>query len=119
MRFVGDPVACVIAETAAQAQDAAEAVSLDIEALAPVVEMADAVKPDAPQIYAEAPGNVAFDYHFGDSDKVAAAFASASHVTKLHIVDTRIVINAMEPRAAVAEFDAKDGASRCGRRRRA
>ncbi len=99
----------MIAETAAQAQDAAEAVSLDIEALAPVVEMADAVKPDAPQIYDEAPGNVAFDYHFGDSDKVAAAFASASHVTKLHIVDTRIVINAMEPRAAVAEFDAKDG----------
>lgn len=109
VRFVGDPVACVIAETAAQAQDAAEAVSLDIEALAPVVEMADAVKHDAPQIYAEAPGNVAFDYHFGDSDKVAAAFASAAHVTKLHIVDTRIVINAMEPRAAVAEFDAKEG----------
>jgi carbon-monoxide dehydrogenase large subunit len=109
VRFVGDPVACVIAQTAAQAQDAAEAVSLDIEALAPVVEMTDAVKPDAPQIYEEAPGNVAFDYHFGDSDKVAAAFASASHVTKLHIVDTRIVINAMEPRAAVAEYDAKEG----------
>lgn len=109
VRFVGDPVACVIAQTAAQAQDAAEAVGLDLEALAPVVEMTDAVRPDAPQLYEEAPGNVAFDYHFGDSDKVAAAFASAAHVTKLHIVDTRIVINAMEPRAAVAEFDEKDG----------
>jgi carbon-monoxide dehydrogenase large subunit len=109
VRFVGDPVACVIAQTAAQAQDAAEAVGLDLEALAPVVEMTDAVRPDAPQLYEEAPGNVAFDYHFGDSDKVAAAFAAAAHVTKLHIVDTRIVINAMEPRAAVAEFDAKEG----------
>lgn len=109
VRFVGDPVACVIAETAAQAQDAAEAVVLDIEALDPVIEMADAVKPGAPQLYDEAPSNVAFDYHFGDSEKVEAAFKAAAHVTKLHIVDTRIVINAMEPRAAVAEYDAKEG----------
>ncbi|MFN3888798.1 MAG: xanthine dehydrogenase family protein molybdopterin-binding subunit [Beijerinckiaceae bacterium] len=109
VRFVGDPVACVIAETAAQAQDAAEAVTLDIESLPPVIEMADAVKPGAPQLYDEAPANVAFDYHFGDSEKVEAAFRAAAHITKLHIVDTRIVINAMEPRAAVAEYDSKDG----------
>lgn len=109
VRFVGDPVACVIAETAAQAQDAAEAVRLDIESLPPVVEMADAAKPGAPQLYDEAPGNVAFDYHFGDSEKVEAAFDAAAHVTRLHLVDTRIVINAMEPRAAVAEYDAAGG----------
>lgn len=109
VRFVGDPVACVIALTAAQAQDAAEAVTLDIEALDPVTEMADAVKPGAPQIYAEAPDNVAFDYHFGDSEKVAAAFSAAAHVVKLHILDTRIVVNALEPRAAVAQFDANAG----------
>ena len=109
VRFVGDPVACVIAQTSAQAQDAAEAVVLDIEALDPVIEMADAVAPGAPQLYDEAPANVAFDYHFGDSEKVEAAFRSAAHVTKLHIVDTRIVINAMEPRAAVAEYDAAEG----------
>lgn len=109
VRFVGDPVACVIAQTAAQAQEATEAVVLDIEALDPVVEMADAVKPGAPQLYDEAPGNVAFDYHFGDSEKVEAAFRAAAHVTKLHILDTRIVINALEPRSAVAEYDGKDG----------
>ncbi|MBX9758359.1 MAG: xanthine dehydrogenase family protein molybdopterin-binding subunit [Beijerinckiaceae bacterium] len=109
VRFVGDPVACVIAQTAAQAQDAAEAVGLEIEALPAVVEMADAVNPASPQLYDEAPGNVAFDYHFGDSEQVASAFKAAAHVAKLHIVDTRIVINAMEPRAAVAEFDAAEG----------
>jgi carbon-monoxide dehydrogenase large subunit len=109
VRFVGDPVACVIAQTAAQAQDAAEAVTLDIEPLPAIVAMSDAVKPDAPQIYDEAPGNVALDYHFGDSEKVAEAFANAAHVTKLHITNSRIVINAMEPRAAVAQYDPDSG----------
>ena len=109
VRFVGDPVACVIAQTAAQAQDAAEAVTLDIEPLPAIVAMSDAVKADAPQIYDEAPGNVALDYHFGDSEKVAEAFANAAHVTKLHITNSRIVINAMEPRAAVAQYDPDSG----------
>jgi carbon-monoxide dehydrogenase large subunit len=109
VRFVGDPVACVIAETAAQAQDAAEAVVVDIEVLPAVIEMSEAAKPGAPQIYDEAANNVAFDYQFGDSAKVAAAFKAAAHVTKLHVVDSRIVINAMEPRAAVAQYDAKNG----------
>ena len=107
VRFVGDPVACVIAETAAQAQDAAEAVVVDIDALPAVIDMNDAARPGAPQIYDEAPGNVAFDYHFGDSAKVADAFKAAAHVTRLHVVDSRIVINAMEPRAAVAQYDPK------------
>lgn len=106
VRFVGDPVACVIAQTAKQAQDAAEAVMLDIEALPAIVEMSDAVKPDAPQIFDEAPGNVALDYHFGDSEKVAEAFAKAAHVTKLKITNSRIIVNPLEPRAALAVFDA-------------
>ena len=109
VRFVGDPVACVIAQTAAQAQDAAEAVALDIEALPAVVDMAQAVKPGAPQIYDEAPGNVALDYHFGDSAKVAEAFAAAAHVTKLRITNSRVVVNAMEPRSALAEYDSASG----------
>jgi carbon-monoxide dehydrogenase large subunit len=109
VRFVGDPVACVIAQTAAQAQDAAEAVTLEIESLPAIVAMSDAAKADAPQIYDEAPGNVALDYHFGDSEKVAEAFAKAAHVTKLNITNSRIVINAMEPRAAVADYDAASG----------
>jgi carbon-monoxide dehydrogenase large subunit len=103
--FVGDSIACVIAQTAAQAQDAAEAVMVDIEALPAVVDMRDAIKPDAPQILDDVPGNLALDYHFGDTAAVEKAFAEAAHVTKLRLVDQRIVINAMEPRACLAEYD--------------
>ncbi len=83
VRYVGDPVACVIAETVAQAKDAAEAIALDIEPLTPVLKPADAVKPGAPQLYDSAPNNIALDFHYGDADKVAAAFAAAKHVTRL------------------------------------
>src|ERR1051325_9587251 len=69
----------------------------------------EAAKPGAPQLYDDAPGNVALDYHYGDADKVAAAFASAAHVTKLDLINSRVVVNAMEPRAAVAAFDAGSG----------
>ncbi len=103
--FVGDAIACVIAQTATEAQDAAEAVVVDIETLPVVVGMRDAVKPDAPQILDDVPGNVALDYHFGDSAAVEAAFQSAAHVTKLRLLDSRIVVNAMEPRACLAEYD--------------
>ena len=106
VRFVGDPVACVIAESAAQAQDAAEAVLLDIEPLPAVIEARDAVLPDAPQLYEQAPHNIALNYHWGDSEKVAEAFANAAHIARLRLIDSRVVINAMEPRAAVAEYDA-------------
>jgi len=104
--FVGDSIACVIAETAAQAQDAAEAVVVDIDALPAVVDMRDALKPGAPQILDDVPGNLALDYHFGDSAAVEKAFAEAAHVTKLSLLDQRIVVNAMEPRACLAEYDA-------------
>ena len=103
--FVGDAIACVIAQTATEAQDAAEAVVVDIESLPVVVGMRDAVKPGAPQILDDVPGNVALDYHFGDSAAVEAAFQSAAHVTKLRLLDSRIVVNAMEPRACLAEYD--------------
>ena len=109
VRFVGDPVAFVVAETALQAKDAAEAVALDIEALPAVTKMTEADRPGAPRIYDEAPDNIALDYHYGDSEKVNAAFAGAAHVAKLHLVNTRIVVNAMEPRAAIGVYDpAKD-----------
>ena len=106
MRFVGDPVACVVAETAMQAKEAAEAVELDIEPLPAVTLASEAVKPGAPLVYDDVPGNIALDYHYGDADKVAAAFARAAHVTRLTLVNTRLVVNAMEPRAAVAAYDA-------------
>ncbi len=107
--YVGDPIACVIAKTAAEAQDAAEAVIVDIDPLPVIVEMRDAVKPGAPQILDDVPGNVALDYHFGDSAAVEAAFSAAAHVTKLRLLDSRIVVNAMEPRACLAEYDAAEG----------
>jgi carbon-monoxide dehydrogenase large subunit len=109
VRFVGDPVACVIAETVAQAKDAAEAVVVDIEPLPVVVKPADAVRDGAPQLYDEAPNNVALDFHFGDAEKVKEAFARAAHVTRVKLVNSRVVVNAMEPRAALAEFDKASG----------
>ncbi len=107
--YVGDPIACVIALTAAQAQDAAEAIGLEIEPLKPVLTMQEAVAPDAPQILDDVPGNVALDYHFGDSAKVEEAFASAAHVTKMFMTVARVVVNAMEPRACVGSYDEKTG----------
>jgi aerobic carbon-monoxide dehydrogenase large subunit len=109
VRFVGDPVAFVVAETPAQARDAAEAVELDIDALPAVTRASAAAQPGAPQLYADVPGNVALDYHYGDAEKVAAAFAAAAHVTKLTIVNSRVVVNAMEPRAAIGAYDPASG----------
>src|ERR1700734_1362368 len=105
VRFVGDPVAFTVAETLAQARDAAEAVVLDIDPLPSVTSAEEAAKPGAPLLYDHIPNNVALDYHFGDAAKVEAAFAEAAHVTKLDIVNTRVAVVAMEPRAALAWYD--------------
>src|SRR5947208_10944759 len=105
VRYVGDPVAFVVAETLAQARDAAEAVVVDIDPLPAVTEPEEAAKPGAPQLYDHIPNNVALDYHYGDTAKVDAAFASAAHVTKLDIVNTRVAVVAMEPRAGLASYD--------------
>ena len=104
VRFVGDPVACVVATSADAARAAAEAVLLDIEALACVVDSVGGASPGAPQLYDDVPGNVVLDYQYGDSAQVAAAFAAAAHVTRLHLENNRVVVNAMEPRACVASF---------------
>ena len=108
VRFVGDPVACVIAETRDQAKDAAEAVEVEIEPLPPVIHLKDAVREGAPQLYDDAPGNVALDYHYGDAEKVAAAFARAAHVTRLEIVNSRVVVSAIEPRSAIGVYEAAE-----------
>ncbi|MGN6571893.1 MAG: xanthine dehydrogenase family protein molybdopterin-binding subunit [Pseudolabrys sp.] len=105
VRFVGDPVACVVAGTLAQAKDAAEAVVVDVEPLPAVMSAREAAKPGAPQIWDDVPNNVCLDYHFGDADKVAAAFASAAHVIKLPMVNQRLVVNSIEPRSAIGEFE--------------
>ena len=109
VRFVGDPVAFVVAQTPAQARDAAEAVEIDIDPLPAVTRASEAAKPGAPQLYDDAPGNLALDYHYGDADKVAAAFTAAAHVTRLSLINSRVVVNAMEPRAAVGAYDQASG----------
>ena len=105
VRYVGEAVACVVAETAVQAKDAAEAVELAIEELPAVTSPADALRPDAPQLHAEAPGNLALDFHYGDAAAVAAAFAAAAHVTRLDIVSNRVIVSAMEPRSAIGSYE--------------
>ena len=109
VRFVGDPVAFVVAETWLAAKDAAEAVEVEIDPLPAVVNPREAITVGAPLIHDEAPGNVALDYHYGDAEAVAAAFAKAAHVTRLNLVNSRVVVSAMEPRAAIAEHDAANG----------
>ena len=116
VRFVGDPVACVIAETAIQAKEAAEAVVLDIEPLPAVTKASEAMKPGAPQLFDDVPDNVALDYHFGDAEKVKEAFAKAAHVTRLELLNNRLVVNAMEPRAAIASYDREERALHLPRR---
>jgi aerobic carbon-monoxide dehydrogenase large subunit len=107
VRFVGDPIVCVVATTAALAQDAAEAVVVDIDPLPAVTDTRSACRPDAPQLFQHIPDNVALDFQSGDAEAVAAAFARAAHVTKLDLVSNRIVVNAMEPRSAIADFEVK------------
>jgi carbon-monoxide dehydrogenase large subunit len=109
VRYVGEPIACIVAETLQQARDALEAVELDIEPLPAVTDPDSATAPGAVQIHAEAPGNIAFSFHYGDTEKVAAAFARAAHVTRLKLRSNRVVVNPMEPRAAIASFDPADG----------
>ena len=109
VRFVGDPVACVVAETYVQAKDAAEAVELDIEPLDAVTLPSEAAKPGAPQLYDDVPNNVALDFLWGNPENVAPAFAGATHVVKLSLRNTRVVVAAMEPRAGLCTYDAAAG----------
>ena len=103
---VGDAVAVVIAETLAQARDAAEKVKVDYEVLPAVADPAKAQTQGAPQIHDVAPNNTIYQWHLGDPKATEAAFKAAKHVTKLDIVNNRLVPNAIEPRAALAEYDA-------------
>ena len=119
VRFVGDPVACVIAETVAQAKDAAEAVALDIEPLPAGAQARRGGQAGAPLVFDDVPNNLALDFHYGDADKVAEAFAKAAHVTRLATSNQRMVVAAMEPRAAIGEYDAARASGRCTRAARA
>ena len=103
---VGDAVAVVIADTLTQGRDAAEKVQVNYEVLAAVVDPAKAQAQGAPQIHADIPKNTIYQWHLGDAKATEAAFAAAKHVTRLDIINNRLVPNAIEPRAALAEYDA-------------
>ncbi|RAH98418.1 carbon monoxide dehydrogenase [Acuticoccus sediminis] len=105
VRYVGEPVAFVVAETLAQAMDAAEAVDVDYDALPVVVDEVEALGEGAPQLWDEAPGNLAFVFERGDREATEQAFAGAAHVVELPLVNNRVSAFPMEPRAAIAEAD--------------
>src|SRR5205814_5194188 len=105
VRHVGEPVALVVAETAAQAQDAAEALVIDYEELPAVVSATEAMAPGAPQLHPGAPGNLVLDFVGGDEAATNAAFAKAAKVVKLTAYHSRVIGNPMEPRAAMGSYD--------------
>jgi carbon-monoxide dehydrogenase large subunit len=106
---VGDIVAMVVADTTLEARDAAELISVTWEDLPAVTDMEAALRPDAPLVFAGAPGNVAYDTHIGDKQETDKAFAGAAHTVRIRIVNPRAVANYMEPRSAVGEYDTQSG----------
>ncbi len=109
VRFVGDSVAFVVAETRAAARAAAEAVFVDYEELPAVASIDTAVAAGAPAIWDEAPGNRVFHWQVGDESATSAAIASAAHVTRLRVVQNRIAPTSMEVRAALGEWSDETG----------
>ncbi|OBQ74965.1 xanthine dehydrogenase family protein molybdopterin-binding subunit [Mesorhizobium erdmanii] len=105
VRYVGDAVVIVVAETKGQARDAAEAVEITYKELKAVVEATKALEKGAPQIHPEADNNLIFDWEIGDAKATDAAIKAAAHVTRMKIVNNRLVPNAMEPRAALGHYD--------------
>jgi carbon-monoxide dehydrogenase large subunit len=109
VRFVGDRVAFVVAETLTQARDAAELVEVDYEPLPTVVNLEDAAKDGAPKVWDDCPqGNVGFRLMFGNKEATDAAFAQAKHVVQLRVENNRLSPVAMEPRAAIGDYNAAE-----------
>jgi carbon-monoxide dehydrogenase large subunit len=107
VRYVGDPVAFIVAEALQQARDAAELVEVQYETLPATVSTAGAVEKGAPRVWKEAPGNLCFDWEIGDSKATEAAFAKAKRVIRLDLVNNRVVPSSMETRGALADYDAE------------
>lgn len=105
VRYVGDAVAVVIAETKNAAKDGAEALEVDYDSQPAVASAVEALKNGAPQVHDEVPGNVCYDWELGDKDVVEKAIKDAHHVTKFDLVNNRLIPNAIEPRAAIGEYD--------------
>ena len=105
VRYVGDSVAIVVAETQALARLAAEAVDVDYEVLAPTVATGEAMNPGQALVHDEIPNNMCFDWEVGDEAKTDAGLAGAAHVTEIDLINNRLSPNAIEPRSAIAVYD--------------
>jgi carbon-monoxide dehydrogenase large subunit len=113
VRYVGDAVAIVVADSLGEARDAAETVNIDYEELPAVVEAVDALKSGAPQIHPEAAGNLIFDWEIGDGAAVDKAISEAAHVTEIEIRNNRLSPNPMEPRATLGIYDTAEDHYTC------
>ena len=109
VRYVGDHVAMIVAESQAQAKTAAEMIDVDYELLPAAVSLSDCQSASAPQVHPEAPRNTCFEWELGNKAETEAAFAKAAKVVKLDLVNNRLIPNAMEPRAAIGEYDKGTG----------
>jgi len=109
VRKVGDEIAFIVAETLAQAKDAAELIEIDFEILPAVTATADAMKPGAPLVWDDCPANECFFFELGDKGAVESAFARADHVTRIDYTVNRISANAMEPRVSIGDYNPRDG----------
>ena len=109
VRYVGEEVALVVAATAAAAQDAAGLITVDYEDLPAIANPEDALARDAPLVHASVPGNLAFDYEYGNQAATAAAFDAAQHVVRLRLESQRVAPCPMEPRACLVDFNAASG----------
>ena len=109
VRYVGEPVALIVAESAALAQDAAEAVTVEFHDLPAMIEALEALKPGAPQLHADVPRNLALGFVGGDEEATHAAFARAQRIVRLTSYHTRVVGNPMEPRGCIGAYDAASG----------
>ena len=105
VRHAGDAVAFVVAETHQQARDAAEAVMVEYDSLPSMTDLAAATEPGAALVWPDARNNICFDWEAGDKAETEAQFAAAAHVTKLTVINNRVVVASMEARAAVADYD--------------
>ncbi len=105
VRYVGEPVACVIADSLAEAKDAGEMIEVEYDALPCVVETALADQPGQPQLHDDAPNNVCFDWGIGDSEATEAALAASARTVTMEAVNNRVIVNSMETRGCIAEWD--------------
>jgi aerobic carbon-monoxide dehydrogenase large subunit len=107
VRYVGEPIALIVAQTRNQALDAAERIVVDYEPLSAVIRAQDAIAPDAPLLTDQVPGNLCLDWHWGQTMEVAGALKTAAHVVTIALDNHRIVTNPMEPRGAVGQYDGR------------